>query len=147
MGETGSAGPTGKPRHGNLKVSVRRSGLLGRLRGPIVATWMEFDPQRMDFEADADLDVDARLLIDLSVEDVRATDVVAVVRDRRPASSGVTRYGVTFEYEASAHMRNGGVRERLVVIQHALKQISPHLAKDSLMEITPIERNEGAADA
>lgn len=137
----------GRARHGNLTVKLRKGGLLGRLKGAATATWMEFDPEGMDFETDLELAVGDKVLLELSVEDVRARDVVGVVKDRRPASSGATRYGVAFDYEGSTHMRAGGVRERLVVIQHALKEISPHLAKDSLMEVSPIERTEEAEGA
>ena len=134
-----SSNKRGATRHptGNLVVQVRGAGLLSRLRGRSIATWMDFSTSGMAFESPRRLAPGDRVLVDLAVGDVHLESVPAVVRNRRPASSGSRRYGVEFAPDADP--------ADLARVESRLRELTPHLAKDSMAEVTPIEQQDAEA--
>jgi hypothetical protein len=95
---------------------------------------MEFTTATMDFESPKRFSIGDQVLIDLTLGDLRLQQLPAIVRSRRPSSSGIRRYGVEFTSDADP--------AGLALIKSLLLEITPNLGKDSMVEmLTEEQRN------
>ena len=119
-------------RHGNLSVTVKRSGLRGRFSKPRIAEWMDFSHRGIAFESRGKYTLADTLLLDFAISDkkeISISNVVASVRNihKHP---GRYRYGVEFDYQASDYMNSPEVKNILVDIEQLLKDIFHRISND-----------------
>ena len=112
-------------RHGNLAVTVKRSGPLRAIFKPHRVDWMDYNRMGMAFESGNKFSLSSKLLLTLAIsdmKDVSLSNVVAHVRNIGKRSNSY-RYGVEFDYRANDYMNSAEVKTALIDIEDLLKDI------------------------
>ena len=120
-------------RHGNLSVTVKRSGFRGRFSKPHVVDWMDYNHKGIAFESTKKYSLAGTLLLDLSISDekeISISNVIACVRNINKRS-GRYRYGIEFEYHANDYMNSDQVKNSLVDIEQLLQDIFQRISNEN----------------
>ena len=114
-------------QHGNLSVTVKRSGLFAGLPKPQRVEWMDYNRLGMAFESEGKFYLTSKVLLTLAISDVKDVSLSKVVAHVRNigirSGSKKYRYGVEFDYRANNYMKSTKVKNALVDIENLLKDI------------------------
>ena len=119
-------------RHGNLSVTVKRTGFRGRFAKPRVVDWIDYNHRGIAFESSEKYRLAGTLLLDLSISDekeISISNVIACVRNIKKRT-GRYRYGIEFDYHANDYMNSDHVKNSLMDIEQLLKDIFQRIVLD-----------------
>ena len=120
-------------RHGNLSVTVKRTGFRSKFSKPHVVDWMDYNHRGIAFESTEKYSLAGTLLLDLSISDekeISISNVIACVRNINKRS-GRYRYGIEFDYHANDYMNSDQVKNSLVDIEQLLKDIFQRISNEN----------------